>query len=219
MTSFPIRDRVNDHLLTPKNAAMIFIDYQPSQVAKVASMDLQLMVDNVVRVAKMGKVFGMPIVLSTVNVKANGLKPTIPPLREVLSEQKELDRTQINAWEDEEFLKAVKATERKKLIICALWTEACLIFPSLDALRDGYEVYPVVDAVGGMSVEARQYALQRIAQAGGKFESWTQLICELQRDWNRLDTLQGVMPIAFDPSSPITKNTQRPLEVKGVPVP
>jgi nicotinamidase-related amidase len=217
MTSFPIRDQTNDHLLTSKNAAMVFIDYQPAQISAVSSMDLQLLVDNVVRVAKIGKAFDLPIVLSTVNVKG-GQKPTVPPLREVLSREKELDRTTINAWEDKEFLEAVEATGRKKLIMCALWTEACLIFPSLDALRDGYDVYPVVDAVGGTSIEAHQYALQRIAQAGGKFESWAQLICELQRDWGRANTIQPVRQIAFgDPSSPILKNTQRPFNIKGVP--
>jgi nicotinamidase-related amidase len=214
-----MRDQVNDHLLTPKNAALIFIDYQPSQFATVASMDRQLLADNIVRVAKIGKVFGLPIVLSTVNVKANGLKPTIPPLREVLSDLKEIDRTQINAWEDKEFLAAVKATGRKKLIMCALWTEACLIFPSLDALREGYEVYPVVDAVAGTSVEAHQYALQRIAQAGGQFENWTQLLCELQRDWSRTETLQGMGAVAFEPNSPLIKNQQRPFDIKGVSPP
>jgi nicotinamidase-related amidase len=219
MTSFPIRDQVNDHLLTPKNAAMVFIDYQPARISAVSSMDLQLLVDNVVRVAKIGKAFDLPIVLSTVNVKG-GQKPTVPPLKEVLSREKELDRTTINAWEDKEFLEAVEATGRKKLIMCALWTEACLIFPSLDALRDGYDVYPVVDAVGGTSIEAHQYALQRIAQAGGKFESWAQLICELQRDWGRANTIQPVRQIAFgDPSSPILKNTQRSFNIKGVPAP
>jgi len=219
MTSFPIRDQTNDHLLTPKNSAMVFIDYQPAQISAVSSMDLQLLVDNVVRVAKIGKAFDLPIVLSTVNVKG-GQKPTVPPLREVLSREKELDRTTINAWEDKEFLEAVEATGRKKLIMCALWTEACLIFPSLDAIRDGYDVYPVVDAVGGTSIEAHQYALQRIAQAGGKFESWAQLICELQRDWGRANTIQPVRQIAFgDPSSPILKNTQRPFDIKGVPAP
>jgi nicotinamidase-related amidase len=198
---------------------MVFIDYQPAQISAVSSMDLQLLVDNVVRVAKIGKAFDLPIVLSTVNVKG-GQKPTVPPLREVLSRETELDRTTINAWEDKEFLEAVEATGRKKLIMCALWTEACLIFPSLDALRDGYDVYPVVDAVGGTSLEAHQYALQRIAQAGGKFESWAQLICELQRDWGRADTIQPVRQIAFgDPSSPILKNTQRPFNIKGVPAP
>ena len=159
---------------------MIFIDYQPTQISAISSMDLQLLVDNVVRVAKLGKIFNLPIVLSTVNVKG-GQKPTVPPLRQVLSDQKELDRTTINAWEDKEFLDAVEATGRKKLIICALWTEACLIFPSLDAMKEGYEVYPVVDAVGGTSLEAHQTALQRIALAGGKLVSWVQLLTELQK--------------------------------------
>lgn len=218
MTSLPIRDQVNDHLLTPKNAAMIFIDYQPTQIAAISSMDLQLLVDNVVRVAKLGKTFNLPIILSTVNVKG-GQKPTIPPLKEVLSDQKEIDRTTINAWEDKEFLEAVEATGRKKLIMCALWTEACLIFPSLDALREGYEVYPVVDAVGGTSLEAHNYALQRIALAGGQSETWVQLMCELLRDWGRSEWVQAVRQIAFDPSSPLAKNIQRPFNVKGVPPP
>jgi nicotinamidase-related amidase len=219
MTSLPVRDQVNDHLLTAKNAALVIIDYQPAQFATVASMDRQLLADNIVRVAKLGKIFGLPIVLSTVNVKANSLKPTIPPLKEVLSDLKELDRTQINAWEDQEFRAAVKATGRKKLIMCGLWTEACLMFPSLDALREGYEIYPVVDAVGGTSVEAHQYALQRIAQAGGKFENWAQLMCELQRDWSRTETLPGVMQVAFEPNSPLVKNQQRPFDLKGIPPP
>jgi len=197
---------------------MIFIDYQPTQISAISSMDLQLLVDNVVRVAKLGKTFNLPIVLSTVNVKG-GQKPTVPPLRQVLSDQKELDRTTINAWEDKEFLDAVEATGRKKLIMCALWTEACLIFPSLDAMKEGYEVYPVVDAVGGTSLEAHQTALQRIALAGGKLVSWVQLLTELQRDWGRADTIQPVRQIAFDPSSPIAKNLQRPLNIKGVPAP
>jgi nicotinamidase-related amidase len=219
VTSSPIRDQVDDHLLTPKNAALFIIDYQPNQFADIASMDRQLLADNIVRVAKIGKVFGLPIVLSTVNVKLNSLKPTIPPLKQVLSDVKEIDRTAINAWEDKEFLAAVQATGRKKLIMCALWSEACLTFPSLDALRQGYEVYPVVDAVAGTSIEAHQYALQRIAQAGGKLTSWTQLLCELQRDWSRADTIQGVAKIAFDPESPIVKNTQRLFDIKGVPAP
>jgi nicotinamidase-related amidase len=197
---------------------MIFIDYQPTQIAEVTSMDHQLLVDNVVRVGKLGKIYELPIVLSTVNVKG-GQKPTVPPLKQVLSNETELDRTTINAWEDKEFLEAVKATGRKKLIMCALWTEACLIFPALDALKEGYEVYPVVDAVGGTSPEAHQYALQRIALAGGKFESWVQLICELQRDWGRADTIQAMRQVAFDPDSPLVKNAQRPWDVKGAPPP
>ena len=82
---------------------MIFIDYQPTRISAVSSMDLQLLVHNVVRVANLGKIFNLTIVLSTVNVKG-GQKPTVPPLKQVLSEQRELDRTTINAWEDKEFL-------------------------------------------------------------------------------------------------------------------
>ena len=152
LTSLPIRDQVNDHLLTSKNAALVIIDYQPVQVSSIGSMDRQLLVDNIVRVAKLGKGYGLPIVLATINVKTGVQKGTIPPLKQVLSDIQELDRTSINAWEDKEVLEAIEATGRKKLIMCALWTEACLIYPALDALRNGYEVYPVVDAVGGVTV-------------------------------------------------------------------
>ena len=98
---------------------------------------------------------------------------------------------------DEEFVAAVKATSRKKLIMTALWTEACLTFPALDALREGYEVYPVVDAVGGTSVEAHRAALERIVQAGAQPTSVVQLLCELQRDWARTETAQPVAEILF----------------------
>ena len=163
--------------------------------------------------AKLGKTYGLPIVLSTVNVKTGFNKPTIPQLKQVLPDIGELDRTTINAWEDREFHMAIEATGRKKLIMCALWTEACLIFPSLDALRDGYEVYPVVDAVGGTSIGAHEAALERIALAGGKYESWVQLACELQRDWARPDTVQAFRQILFDPSSPVFKNEHREVIV------
>jgi nicotinamidase-related amidase len=209
MTSSPTRDQINDHLLTPKNAALVIIDYQPVQVNSIGSMDRQLLVDNIVRVAKLGKAFRLPIVLSTVNVKTGVQKPTIPPLKEVLQDNEELDRTSINSWEDREVLAAIEATGRKKLIMCALWTEACLIYPALDALREGYEVLPVVDAVGGVTVEGHRAALERIALAGGKYESWVQLACELQRDWARTETAHSFTEILFDPSSPVIKNEHR----------
>jgi nicotinamidase-related amidase len=195
MASEPIRDPIKDHLLTPKNSALIIIDYQPIQVSSVASMDRRTLVQNIVTVVRLAKLFQLPIVLSTVNAKTGA--PTIHQLQDVLGEIEVFDRTTINAWEDVEFVKAVKATGRKKLIMTALWTEACLSFPSLDALREGYEVYPVVDAVGGTSLEAHQTALERIAQAGGKLVSWVQLACELQRDWARKDTAKAFAQILF----------------------
>ena len=195
MTSQPIRDPVTDTLLTPQNSALVIIDYQPIQVTSVASRDRRTLVQNIVAVAKLAKLFQLPIVLSTVNAKTGA--PTIHQLQDVLGAIEAIDRTTINSWEDVEFVKAVKATGRKKLIMTALWTEACLIFPSLDAMREGYEVYPVVDAVGGTSLEAHQTALERINQAGGKPISWVQLACELQRDWARKDTAKAFAEILF----------------------
>lgn len=195
-------------MLTPKNAALIVIDYQPRQVSSSISMDRQLLVDNIVRVAKTARAYGLPIVVSTVNVNTGLNKPMIPELQGVLTGIEPLDRTTINAWEDREFVAAVKATRCKKLIMTALWTEACLTFPSLDALREGYEVYPVVDAVGGTSVEAHRAGLERIFQAGGKPTSWVQLICELQRDWNWTDTVKAAVEIMLDPRVPAVAAAQ-----------
>jgi nicotinamidase-related amidase len=197
MASEPMRDPIKDHLLTPKNSALIIIDYQPVQVGSVASMDRRTLVQNIVTVAKLAKLFQLPIVLSTVNVATKANAPTIHQLQDVLGQIASFDRTSINAWEDVEFVKAVKATGRKKLIMTALWTEACLIFPSLDALSEGYEVYPVVDAVGGTSLVAHQTALQRIAQAGGQSISWVEMACELQRDWARTTTAKPFAEILF----------------------
>ena len=197
MTSGPVRDPVKDDLLTSENSVLIIIDYQPLQVTSIASMDHRTLVHNIVSVAKMAKLYGIPIIPSTVNVKTGRNKPTIPQLREVLGNIESFDRTTINAWEDVDFVRAVKATGRKKLIMTALWTEACLTFPSLDAMREGYEVYAVVDAVGGTSVEAHRAGLKRIVQAGARPISWVQLLCELQRDWNRTKTVPGFAQLAF----------------------
>lgn len=196
MTSEPIRDPLTDRLLTPENSALVVIDYQPSQVQAVKSMDQELLVRNIVSVARTATTFGLPVVLSTVNV-ANGQGHTVPELKEVLAESVEIDRTQLNAWEDVEFRQAVEATGRKKLIMTALWTEICLAFPSLDALRGGYEVFPVVDAVGGTSLEAHRAGLERIVQAGAQPVSWVSLACELQRDWARLDSVPDIVDIVL----------------------
>ena len=153
MTSAPVRDPLADHLITPQNAAFLLIDYQPAQLAAVRSMDHPLLLKNAVSTVRAIKAFGLPVVHSTVNV-ANGQGPTLPELDDLLHDDKPLDRTTVNSWEDTEFVQAVHATGRRKLIICALWTEICMAFTALDALREGYEVYPVVDAIGGTSPTA-----------------------------------------------------------------
>ena len=196
MTSAPVRDPLADHLLTPENAAFLFIDYQPAQLAAVRSMDHALLMKNAVSTVRTIKAFGVPVVHSTVNVAA-GQGPTLPEVAGLLSEDKPLDRTTVNSWEDIEFRQAVYATGRRKLVICALWTEVCMAFTAVDALRDGYQVYPVVDAIGGTSPEAHRAGLERVVQAGGQPVSWVSLACELQRDWARQETVAAVVEIVL----------------------
>jgi nicotinamidase-related amidase len=197
MTSAPIRDPLADHLITPQNAALLLIDYQPAQVSSVRSMDHELLVKNAVSTVRTIKAFGVPVVHSTVNVSSGQGQPTIPELAGLLENDKPLDRTTVNSWEDTEFVEAVRATGRRKLIFCALWTEVCMAFTALDALREGYEAYPVVDAIGGTSLEAHRAGLERVVQAGGQPISWVSLACELQRDWARQDTVADVVEIVL----------------------
>jgi nicotinamidase-related amidase len=195
MSSEAVRDPISDHLLTPQNAALIIIDYQPSQISFAKSMDEKPLIDNIVRVARTAVVFDLPIVLSTVGVAAGANQPTISQLRDVLPDSTEIDRLTINAWEDIEFKQAVRATGRKNLIMTALWTEVCLAFPSLDALREGYGVFPVDDAVAGTSAESHRAGLERIVKAGAQPISWVSLACELQRDWGRSATIGPIAEI------------------------
>jgi nicotinamidase-related amidase len=197
MTSAPVRDPLADHLITPQNSALLLIDYQPAQVASVRSIDHDLLVKNAVSTVRTIKTFGVPVVHSTVNVASGQGQPTIPDLAGLLADDKPLDRTTVNSWEDTEFVAAVRATGRRKLIFCALWTEVCMAFTALDALHEGYEAYPVVDAIGGTSVEAHRAGLERVVQAGGQPISWVSLACELQRDWARQETVAAVIEIVL----------------------
>jgi nicotinamidase-related amidase len=197
MTSTPVRDQIGDQLITPENSVLAVIDYQPSQIETVRSIDHDLLLRNIISTVQVAKLFGVPIVHSTINV-ANGQGPTLPGLAEELAESPPIDRTAINSWEDVEFLEAVRGTGRRKLILCALWTEVCMTFPALDALREGWEVYPVVDAIGGTSGEAHRAGVERTVQAGGRPIGWVSLACELQRDWARTDTVPQIVEIVIN---------------------
>jgi nicotinamidase-related amidase len=197
MTSQSVRDPLADHLITPENAAFVLIDYQPEQIAAVSSMDQGELLKNAVSTVRTVKTFGVPVIHSTVNVASGQVGPTLPELAELLEDDPPLDRTTVNSWEDTEFVEAVRATGRRKLIFCALWTEVCMAFAALDALREGYEVYPVVDAIGGTSVEAHRAGLERVMQAGAQPISWVSLACELQRDWARLETVPAIVEIVL----------------------
>jgi nicotinamidase-related amidase len=197
VASAPVRDPLADNLLTPQNAAMVVIDYQPSQFNSVRSMDAGLLLKNIVSTVKLAKLFGVPIVHSTVNV-ANGQGQTVPELAELLVDNHPIDRTSMNSWEDVDFVAAVRATGRRKLIFCALWTEICMAFPALDALREGFEVYPVVDAIAGTSLDAHRAALERVVQAGARPISWVSLAGELQRDWARAQSVPQMVEIVLN---------------------
>lgn len=191
MTSEIRRDPIEDELMTPENSVFLLIDYQPTQISSINSMDRATLIMKIQQTINLIKLYNVPIILSTVNVATGRNKETISSIKDLLPGVTSYDRTSINAWEDTEFKAAVKATGHKKLIICALWTEACLTFPTLDALKEGFEVFPVVDAVGGTSIVAHETALRRVEEAGAQLTSIAQLACELQRDWSHGDTVPG----------------------------
>jgi len=199
MTSMPDRDPGSDPLLTPSNAALVLIDYQPAQIySAVSAGDPGELIANVVALAKVAKLYQLPIVLSTIQVSNGVNQETIPQRREQLPDVPSYDRMSINAWQDTEFVQAVRDTGRSKLLMGALWTEVCLAFPCLDAMRDGFEVFPVVDAVAGTSKTAHDAAIQRMVQAGAQPVTWISVLCELQRDWGRAETAQGMLAIALE---------------------
>jgi nicotinamidase-related amidase len=180
----PIRDPKTDSLLTPHNAVLALIDYQPEQYAGVGSTGHDELLAHVTMLGRVATAFELPVVLSTVYVK-HGMSGTNKELLAALPGVPEIDRTTMNSWEDPDFRAAVERTGRKKLIIAGLWTEVCVAFPTLDALREGYEVYVVTDAIGGVSRVAHESAMQRMIQAGATPISVLGLACELQRDWGR----------------------------------
>src|SRR5437016_13536262 len=185
-----------DSLLTPDNCVLILIDHQPFQFAGLRSHDTQSVINNVVGLAKSAKVFDVPTLFTTVLERQGGY--LLKQLQDVFPEQKPIDRTFINTWEDARVVEWVKKTGRKKIVMAALWTEICLAMPAIHALGDGYDVYIVTDASGGVSLEAHQMAIQRVVQAGAVPITWTVFASELQRDWARTATVPAVVPMLVE---------------------
>jgi len=184
-------------LLDPSNCVVIFIDHQPAMTAGVTSIDRQLLLNKVVGLAKAAVAFKVPTILT--GVESKGFSGTVwPQLQEALPGVKIIERSSMNSWEDKGFVEAVKKTGRKKLVMCALWTEVCLTFPALCALKEGFEVYAVEDASGGVSETAHNAAMRRMEQAGVRPMTWIQVMLEFQRDWARKATYDAVMKIVID---------------------
>lgn len=181
-------------LLTPDNFVLALIDHQPQMFFGVQPNDRQTILNNVVGLAKAAKIFKVPTVLTTVAAKEFS-GPLMPQIQAVFPDQKPVNRSSMNSWEDKNFVKAIEKTKRKKIVMAALWTEVCLAFPALSAIDAGYEVYAVVDASGASSKEAHETAIKRMVQAGVIPITWLQVMCELQRDWARKTTYPAVMKL------------------------
>ncbi len=176
-----VRDPKTDYLLTPQNSALVLIDYQPGLVDGTNSIDRDILVNNVVAMAKTARMYGLPIVLSTVGVSAGFQEDTISEVKDVLTGVETIDRNTVDAWDTPEFRAAVEATGRKKIIMGALWTEVCLVYPALAMLRAGYEIYALSDVSGGTTVDAHERGMQRMIQSGAVPVTWEAVMAELGR--------------------------------------
>lgn len=184
----------HQEMLTPQNCALALIDYQPAMYQGVYSHDRLTVMHNVQVLAKAAKLFRVPTILSTV-AKDSFSGPMMPEITDVFPDTPLIDRTSINSWLDGNFREAVKKTGRKKFVIGGLWTEACVMFPSLDMLKEGYEIYVATDACGDVTPEAHERAVQRLVQAGAVPITSLQWSFELQQDWARAETYNGMMEI------------------------
>ncbi|WP_410788662.1 hydrolase [Kribbella sp. C-35] len=182
-----------DALLTPEESVLVLIDHQPFQVANLNSHEPTMIVNNVVGLAKLAKVFDVPTVLTTVIEERGG--HLIKALQDVFPDQKPINRTSINTWEDRRVVDVVEKTGRKKLILAGLWTEICVAMPAIQALGEGYDVFVVTDASGGVTAEAHDMAVRRMEQAGVVPVTWMVISGEWQRDWARESTANAQGPI------------------------
>ena len=185
-----------DALLTPENCVVLLIDHQPSQLANVNSHDPTMVINNVTALAKIAKAFRVPTILTTIGAGRGG--EIFKQVQAVFPDQKPIDRSSINSWEDRRVVEAVQKTARKKLVIAALWSEMCLAQPAIHAMGDGFDVYAVTDASGGVSPEAHDMAIRRLVAAGAQPITWLGMAGELQRDWARTEHLGEVAEILVD---------------------
>ncbi|MFE2444584.1 hydrolase [Streptomyces sp. NPDC059426] len=180
-------------LLTPEESVVVLIDHQPFQFANLNSHEPTMIVNNSVGLAKAAKAFDVPTILTTVLEERGGY--LVKGLQDVFPEQKPINRTFVNTWQDERVVDAVKATGRKKLIIAGLWTEVCVAMPAIQAAGEGFEVFVVTDASGGASKEAHDMAVRRMVQAGVVPITWLAVMSEWQRDYAREETVPGLTEI------------------------
>lgn len=187
-------------VLTPQNSQLIFIDHQPQMAFGVQSIDRQTLKNNVVGLAKAAKVFNIPTTITTVETESFS-GHTYPELLDVFPDAPLLERTSMNSWDDQKIRDALKANGRNKVIVSGLWTEVCNTTFALSAMNDAdYEIYMVADASGGTSLDAHNYAMDRMIQAGVVPMTWQQVLLEWQRDWANKDTYDATIAIVQEHS-------------------
>ncbi len=169
--------------LDKDNAAVLLVDHQAGLLSLVRDIDPDRFKNNVLALADLSKYFNLPTILTTsFETGPNG--PLVPELKEIFPDAPYIARPgQINAWDNEEFLDAVKKTGKKQLIIAGVVTEVCVAFPALSALAEGYEVFVVTDASGTFNELTRDSAWRRMTEAGAQLMTWFGVACELHRDW------------------------------------
>jgi hypothetical protein len=187
----------NTPLLTPDECALVMVDQQAGLAFGVGSSDVQAIRSHSMAVARTAKTFKLPIVASTSASKVYS-GPLMPAIQTILSDVKAIERRNMNLWEDDIARSAVTATGRRTLIFSGMLTEACVTFPVLSALAEGYRVFVVADACGGLTPVSHDLALRRLEAAGATLTSWLQFLLELQRDWTRHETYEEARSIVVD---------------------
>ncbi|MGW0825199.1 isochorismatase family protein [Streptomyces sp. NPDC002845] len=177
------RGRSKEQLFTFDNSALVFIDYQPEMLGWVKSIDTKVMMVNARALARLAVKMGMPVVLSTIAVEMGINQPTLPELRAEIPDVPEIDRTTMNSWDDPAFRQAIRKTGRRNFIMLGLWTEICLAYPVAEMQAAGLRTTFPADAVGGVTKEAHDLAVQRMVQAGSVPNSTFALISESGLDW------------------------------------
>jgi nicotinamidase-related amidase len=181
-------------LLTPDNCVVTFIDHQPQMLFGVTNFDRQSIINYTVALAKAARIFEIPVVLSTVETKAFSGNMW-PQLKAIFPDQKPIERTTMNSWDDRNFVGAIEKTRRKKIVLAGLWTETCVALATIQAMYDGYEVYVVEDCCGDVSQLSHENAMRRVVQAGAKPVTSLSVMLEWQRDWAARDTYDAVMDV------------------------
>lgn len=174
-------------LLVPEECALLLVDQQAGLAFGVGSNDRQMLLNNVIGLAKTARTFGLPVVVATSATKVYS-GPLMPAIQAALPGVASLERRSMNVWEDEATRGAIVGTGRRRLIVSGMLTEACVTFAALSAMANGFEVYVVGDACGGLTGASHDLALRRMESAGARPTSWIQVLLELQRDWTRRAT-------------------------------